>query len=138
MLPDGPRRGHDLTGNEADPAKRDAANRAFSVAASGLEAALDGINKRMISHAEAIEHEPLQDALGDLAAVFGDELAGIRLLTRGFVSNDQPMISSGDTRFKDATARSVELFNQRVEPLLERAEISPESLRAAVTELRGE
>ena len=85
----------------------------------------------------AIEQQPLRDALGDLAGVFKDELAGIRLLTRGFVSNDQTMIQSGDTTFKDATARAVELFEERVEPILERAEIDSGSLGAAVAELRG-
>jgi hypothetical protein len=122
---------------EADQAKREAATREFSVVASGLEAGLDGINKRMTSHASAIEQQPLRDALGDLAGVFKDELAGIRLLTRGFVSNDQTMIQSGDTTFKDATARAVELFEERVEPLLERAEIDAGPLAAAVGELRG-
>jgi hypothetical protein len=122
---------------EPDDAKRDAAVREFSVSASGLEAGLDGINKRMLSHADAIEQAPLRDALRDLSAVFGDELAGIRLLTRGFVTNNQAMIKSGDTSFKVATARAVELLDERVEPILERADIDSSPLAQSVAELRG-
>jgi hypothetical protein len=122
---------------EPDAEKRDAAAREFSIAASGVEAALDGVQKRMVSHADAIEQAPLHDAMKDLAAIYNEELGGIRLLTRGFVSNDQVMIKSGDTRFKDSTARAVEFFDERVRPILERADIDPGPLASSIGELTG-
>lgn len=120
---------------EPDAIKRAAALEEFRVAASGVEAALEGNQKRMIAHAESIEQAPLRDALTDLASIFDDELAGIKLLTRGFVADDQSMIKRGDTSFKDATARAVDFFADRVRPILERAEIDADQFEAEVAEL---
>lgn len=122
---------------ETDAEARMTAEERFRIEASRSEEALDGILKRMRSHADAIEHPPLRDALRDLTAVFGDELSGIHLITRGFVNDDQGLISSGDTRFKDATDRAVELFDERVRPILERGDIDADPLAASIADLRG-
>lgn len=122
---------------ETDAAKLARAEQTFSVNASGSEEALDGILKRMRSHADGIEHAPLRDALLDLTGIFADELSGIHLITRGFVNDDQVLIQSGDTRFKDATQRAVEFFDDRIRPILERGDIDADSLGLAVEDLRG-
>jgi hypothetical protein len=75
--------------------------------------------------------------LQDLAAVYSDELSGIKLITRGFVERDQALIQSGNTRFTTATDRALELFEERVRPLLERGDIDPAPLEDAVAVLRG-
>lgn len=122
---------------ETDPAKLTRAEATFRVEASGSEAALEGIVKRMQSHAEAISNAPLRDALDDLSAVFNDELSGIHKITRGFVQDDQALIASGNTGFKDATQRAVEFFDQRVRPILERGDMDTTEFQAAVADLRG-
>jgi hypothetical protein len=120
-----------------DAAKLAKAEETFRVDASGSEEALDGILKRMRSHADGIGNAPLREALTDLTGIFTDELSGIHLITRGFVNDDQALISSGDTRFKDATQRAVEFFQERVRPILERGNIDAESLGLAIEDLRG-
>lgn len=122
---------------ETDAAKLAKAEEAFRVAASGSEEALDGILKRMRSHAGGIGHAPLREALTDLTGIFGDELSGIHLITRGFVNDDQALIQSGDTRFKDATQRAVEFYEERVRPILERGDIDADPLGLAIEDLRG-
>jgi hypothetical protein len=122
---------------ETDAAKLAKAEETFRVEASGSEEALDGILKRMRSHADGIGHAPLREALTDLTGIFADELSGIHLITRGFVNDDQALIQSGDTRFKDATQRAVEFFDDRVRPILERGDIDPDSLGLAIEDLRG-
>jgi hypothetical protein len=122
---------------ETDAAKLAKAEEAFRIAASGSEEALDGVLKRMRSHADGVRHAPLKDALTDLTGIFADELSGIHLITRGFVNDDQALIQSGDTRFKDATQRAVEFFEDRVRPILERGEIDADSLALAIEDLRG-
>lgn len=125
----------DARNKEPDPVKRANAEETFRIEASKSESALDGIQKRMRADADAIPHALLREAMLDLAAVFADELAGIRKLTRGMVNDDQGLISSGNEQFKDATRRAVELFDERVEPLLERGGIQPGPLEASVMEL---
>ena len=122
---------------EPDAAKLAKAEEAFRVAASGSEEALDGILKRMRSHADGVGHAPLRETLTDLTGIFADELSGIHLITRGFVNDDQALISSGDTRFKDATQRAVEFYEDRVRPILERGDIDADSLGLAIEDLRG-
>jgi hypothetical protein len=122
---------------EPDAAKLAKAEEAFRVAASGSEEALDGILKRMRSHADGVGHAPLREALTDLTGIFADELSGIHLITRGFVNDDQALIQSGDTRFKDATQRAVEFYEERVRPILERGDIDADSLGLAIEDLRG-
>lgn len=122
---------------ESDAAKLARAEQTFSVNASGSEEALDGILKRMRSHADGIGHAPLRDAFLDLTGIFADELSGIHLITRGFVNDDQVLIQSGDTRFKDATQRAVEFFDDRIRPILERGDIDADSLGLAIEDLRG-
>jgi hypothetical protein len=122
---------------EADAAKLAKTEESFRIAASGSEEALDGILKRMRSHADGVGHAPLREALTDLTGIFADELSGIHLITRGFVNDDQALIQSGDTRFKDATQRAVEFYDERVRPILERGDIDADSLGLAVEDLRG-
>jgi hypothetical protein len=122
---------------ETDAAKLAKAEESFRVEASGSEEALDGILKRMRSHADGVGHAPLREALTDLTGIFADELSGIHLITRGFVNDDQALIQSGDTRFKDATQRAVEFYDERVRPILERGNIDADSLGLAIEDLRG-
>jgi hypothetical protein len=122
---------------EPDAAKLAKAEESFRVEASGSEEALDGILKRMRSHADGIGHAPLRESLTDLTGIFADELSGIHLITRGFVNDDQALIQSGDTRFKDATQRAVEFYEDRVRPILERGDIDADSLGLAIEDLRG-
>ncbi len=122
---------------ETDAAKLAKAEESFRISASGSEEALDGILKRMRSHADGVGHAPLREALTDLTGIFTDELSGIHLITRGFVNDDQALIQSGDTRFKDATQRAVEFYEDRVRPILERGDIDADSLGLAIEDLRG-
>jgi hypothetical protein len=121
--------------DEEDPQKVADAEETFRIEASKAEAALDGIYKRIRNQADTIEHALLREAMLDLAAVFNDELSGIKQLTRGIVNEDQGLISAGDASFKEATRRAVELYADRVKPLLERGSIDPAPLEGAIAEL---
>ncbi len=123
--------------SETDAKKFAKAEQMFRIAAGESESALDGLVKRMRSHADAIRHAPLRDALGDLTAIFAEELTGIRSITRGLTNNDTVLTESGDTRFKDATQRAVDFFEERVRPILERGELDADSFGLSVEELRG-
>jgi hypothetical protein len=123
---------------ETDPAKFEKGRKTFEFDASGSEEALDSLLKRMRSDADGISHAPIRESLDDLVGVFGDELSGIKLLTRGLLGqDDQALIQAGNTRYREATKRSVDLYEARVRPLLERGGIDADPLGLAIDELRG-
>jgi hypothetical protein len=104
----------------------------FRVDASSSEETLKGIVDRMGTHAATANNLRVRDALHGLASIYDDQMSGINLLTRGVLSGDQGLISQGDTRYKDAQKRSVQYFDLRVKPLLERAGLDVTSFRNAV------
>jgi hypothetical protein len=106
----------------------------FRFEAAGTEETLKGTVNSMRAHAGAADNERLRDALGDLAAVYEERLSAILLITRGLVNNDQALVNSGETRRDASKVRAVDFFDQRLKPLLERAEIDPDSFAVAVAE----
>ena len=104
----------------------------FRVDASSSEETLKGIVDRMGTHADTANNLRVRDALHGLASIYDDQMSGINLLTRGVLSGDQGLISQGDTRYKDAQKRSVQYFDLRLKPLLERAGLDVTSFRDAV------
>jgi hypothetical protein len=122
---------------ETDAKKFAVAEETFRNAAANSEVTLEGLTKRMRSHADAIRHAPLRDALDDLTAIFVDELSGIRSISRGLTNNDTTLTKAGDSRFKDATQRAVDFFDERVRPILERGDLDADSFGLSVEMLRG-
>lgn len=104
----------------------------FRVAAAGSEETLNGTVRNMRTHADSAGNAKLRDALGDFAAIYEARLSAIRLITRGLVSNDQALVNSGETRRDASKASAVEFFDRRLKPILERADIDPESFGTSV------
>jgi len=104
----------------------------FRFNAAGTEETLKGTVNSMRTHADSADNTRLRDALGDLAAVYEERLSAILLITRGLVNNDQALVNSGETRRDASKARAVDFFDQRLKPLLERADIDADSFATAV------
>ena len=104
----------------------------FRFNAAGTEETLKGTVNSMRTNADSSDNRRLRDALGDLAAVYEERLSAILLITRGLVNNDQALVNSGETRRDASKARAVDFFDQRLKPLLERADIDADSFATAV------
>jgi len=105
----------------------------FRVDASASEETMKGIVDRMMTHADTANNLRMRDALHGLASIYDDQMSGINLLTRGVLAGDQGLVAQGDARFKDAGKRSLEFFQLRVRPLLERAGLDSASFESAVS-----
>ena len=104
----------------------------FRFNAAGTEETLKGAVNSMRTHADAADNKRLRDALDDLGAVYEERLSAILLITRGLVNNDQALVNSGETRRDASKARAVDFFDQRIKPLLERADIDADPFATAV------
>jgi hypothetical protein len=106
---------------------------AFRQQAATSETSLEGTLSQMHSHADSARFPRLQDALDDIAAKFDDQLGALRLVSRGFLIDDLTLVQAGDARFKDAKQRAVDLFENRLKPLLERAGIDSNGFGQALS-----
>jgi hypothetical protein len=102
---------------------------------SEAEQNLTGILSDMRAHGSSAGFGPLRQGLLDLSDIYGDQLEGIRLVSRGFVERDQDSIRQGDDLYKDAVQRAVTYFDTQLEDVLTRGPVDRDDFRASVARL---
>lgn len=104
----------------------------FRGVARSSEAELEDTIDAMDASALSASNERLRDALSSLVDAYEAQLAALKAVSRGILQGDFQSLQGGDSAYKQAQAAAVERFEERVEPLLERAGFDVESFARAV------